>query len=240
MGFTPTEEKFAPKSIATSEVFRRLTAILPDFAKEHENFGIQHTGRRNAELHSGELAFDGIKGSFWQPRFYQTSEILLASMRMTLKDFVGEDEAKVAKQLIAAAADDSAKAVKGEVEAHKKVWLAKGDKERTTLGAQASLWASRQAGHRVDCPACASQALVIGEPVTAPVQRLSDGEITETQEYLPNQFECIACGLKIAGLSRLAVVGLSDRYKKTQVYDAAEYYAPDDNYAGYEDDNNER
>ena len=50
----------------------------------------------------------------------------------------------------------------------------------------------------------------------------------------------IACGLKIAGLSRLAVVGLSDRYKKTQVYDAAEYYAPDDNYAGYEDDNNER
>jgi len=240
LGFTPTEEKFAPKSIATSEVFRRLTAILPDFAKEHENFGIQHTGRRNAELHSGELAFDGIKGSFWQPRFYQTSEILLASMRMTLKDFVGEDEAKVAKQLIAAAADDSAKAVKGEVEAHKKVWLAKGDKERTTLGAQASLWASRQAGHRVDCPACASQALVIGEPVTAPVQRLSDGEITETQEYLPNQFECIACGLKIAGLSRLAVVGLSDRYKKTQVYDAAEYYAPDDNYAGYEDDNNER
>jgi hypothetical protein len=36
------------------------------------------------------------------------------------------------------------------------------------------------------------------------------------------------------------VVGLSDRYKKTQVYDAAEYYAPEDDYSGYEDDNNER
>ena len=45
LGFTPTEKKFAPKSIAISEVLKRLSAILADFAKEHENFGIQHTGR---------------------------------------------------------------------------------------------------------------------------------------------------------------------------------------------------
>jgi hypothetical protein len=239
LGFTPTEEKYAPKSIAVSEVFKRLTAILEDFAKEHESFGILHTGRRNSELHSGEAAFDGIKGSIWQPRFYQTCEILLTSMGMTLQDFVGNDEAKVAKQLIAAAVDDSAKAVKGEVEAHKKVWLAKKNDERDKLSAQAGVWATRQAGHRVECPSCASAALVSGEPVTAPVQRLNDGEITETQEYLPNQFQCVACGLKIAGLSRLAVVGLGDRYKKTQVYSAAEYYAPEDEHPGYDDDNNE-
>jgi len=239
LGFTPTEEKFAPKSIAISEVFKRLTAILPGFTKEHESFGILHTGRRNTELHSGELAFDGIKASVWQARFYKTCEILLASMGMTLADFVGKDEAKVAKKLMAAAVDDSAKAVKGEVEAHRKVWLAKGEKERNTLGSQAAIWATRQAGHRVDCPACTSRALVAGEPVSAPIKRLNDGEITETQEYLPNHFECIACGLKIAGLSRLTAVGLGDRYKKTKVYDAAEYYAPDDDYAGYGDDNNE-
>jgi hypothetical protein len=240
LGFTPTEERFAPKSIAVSEVFKRLTAILPDFAKEHENFGIQHTGRRNAELHSGELAFDGVKGSSWQPRFYQTCEVLLASIGATLKDFFGEDEANVATKLIAAAIDESAKAVNGEVDAHRKVWLGKPGHERNTLTAQAAVWATRQAGHRVDCPACTSQALVGGEPVSAPQQRISDGEITETQEFLPNRLECVACGLKIAGLSRLAVVGLSDRYKKTQVYDAAEYYAPEDDYSGYEDDNNER
>jgi hypothetical protein len=152
---------------------------------------------------------------------------------------VGKDEAEVAHQLIAAAADDSAKAVKGDVEAHKRVWTAKEDKERAKLIAQAEIWASRHVGHRVQCPACNSIALVIGAPVTAPVQRLNDGQITETQEYLPNLFECIACGLKITGLSRLAVVGLGERYKNTQIYDAAEYYAPKDDYAGYEDDNNE-
>ncbi|PKP71936.1 MAG: hypothetical protein CVT83_02495 [Alphaproteobacteria bacterium HGW-Alphaproteobacteria-5] len=240
LGFVPTEEKFAPKSIAISEVFKRLTAILPDFTKEHESFGILHTGRRNAELHSGEPAFDGIKGSVWQPRFYQTCEVLLASMGMTLKDFVGNDEGEVAKKLIIAAADDSAKAVRGEIEAHKKVWIAKEENEREALGSQATVWATRQAGHRVSCPACGSQALVVGDPVSVPIQRLNDGEITETQEYLPNRFECIACGLKIAGLSRLNVAGLGDRYKKTLVYDAAEYYEPEDDYAGYEDDNNER
>jgi hypothetical protein len=61
-------------------------------------------------------------------------------MGMSLRDFVGGDEANVAKQLIAAAADDRAKAVKGDVEAHKKVWLAKDEKERITLSAQAAVW----------------------------------------------------------------------------------------------------
>jgi len=161
-------------------------------------------------------------------------------MGMQLSEFVGAVEAKVAKKLIAAAADESAKAVKGDVSAHQKVWLAKAEKDRASLVATAKVWATRQAGHRVICPACESAALVVGEPISAPIQKLEGSEITETQEYLPTQFECVACGLKIAGLSRLTAVHLADRYKKTQVYDAAEYYAPQDDYHGFEEDNNER
>ncbi|SDM56827.1 hypothetical protein [Maricaulis salignorans] len=239
LGFASLEEKFSPKSIAISEVFRRLSAILPEFVKEHEAFGIVHTGKRNAELHSGELAFDGVKGSSWQPRFYQTCEILLASMGFSLEDFVGSDEADVAKQLIAAAADNGAKAVNGDVAAHSKVWQAKPESEQKTLAAQAMIWASRQIGHRVDCPACGSTALVQGEPVSAPSQKLEDDVIIESQEYLPTQFECIACGLRIIGLSKLAVVALSDRYKKTQKYNLSEIYAPLDDYSMFEEDNNE-
>lgn len=239
LGFQPTESKFTPKSIPVSDVFRRLSAILPEFIKEHADFGALHTGRRNSELHSGEAAFDGVGASAWQPYFYRACEVLLTSMGLSLPDFIGQDEANVAAKLIAAAADESAKAVLGDLEAHKKAWGAKHNEERAALSQAAAVWATRQAGHRVACPACASQALVAGEPVTSPVQTLEDDEIKETQEYLPSRFECIACGLKISGLSRLAVVGLSDRYKKTQVYDAAQYYAPEDNYADYEPDNNE-
>ena len=240
LGFKPFEERFSPKSIAISEVFKRLSGILPEFTKEHESFGVVHTGKRNAELHTGELAFEGIKGSTWQPRFYQICQVLLTSMDVPLEEFVGKDEAEVAKKLMNAAADESAKAVKGDVEAHKKVWKHKPESERTTLETQASVWATRQTGHRVDCPACSSVALVFGEPVSAPTQKLNDDEIVESQEHLPTHFECVSCCLKIAGLSRLAVVGLSDRYKKTQTYDAAEYYAPADDWSQYEDDNNER
>ena len=239
LGFTPIDEKFSPKSIVISEVFRRLSAILPAFAKELENFGIQQTGRRNAELHSGEPAFEGIKNSSRQPNFYRTCQILLASMEMTLEDFFGLQEANVAGQVMEAAADEGAKAVRGDVAAHKETWLAKQEADRDILRAQAAVWASRQVGHRVVCPACESVALVAGKAVAGPIQRLEGDSIVETQEHLPSWFECIACTLRITGLSRLTVVGLADRYKRTQVYDAAEYYAPDDRYNGYEDDNNE-
>lgn len=111
LGFTPFEERFSPKSISISEVFKRLSAILPEFTKEHESFGVVHTGKRNAELHTGELAFEGVKGSTWQPRFYQTCQMLLTSMSIPLDEFLGEEEAEVARKLIEAAADESAKAV---------------------------------------------------------------------------------------------------------------------------------
>ena len=241
LGFEPIEKRFAPKSISISEVFRRLTVLLPDFQADHENFGIQHTGQRNAELHSGELPFDGVNGASWQPRFYATCKTLLASLGLELKDFVGEEEAKAAEELIAAAADESANAVKGDVEAHRKVWNGKDEDEQTTLQNQAKVWANRQTGHRVTCPACDSVALVLGRPIAAATQKLEDDVIIEKQEHLPTHFECIACGLKINTLAKLAVVGLADRYINKQEYDAAEYYAPaDDEWAGYEDDNNER
>lgn len=241
LGFEPVEKKFSPKSIAVTEVFKHLVVLVPNFLAEHESFGVQHTGRRNAELHSGELGFDGVRGASWQPRFYQTCAVLLVSMGMSLDDFVGEGEAKAANALIEAADDEKAKAVLGDVDAHQKVWQAKSDEERSTLADQAIVWATRQEGHRVVCPACASAALVTGAPVAAAVRTLDGDAIVEKQDYLPNRFECIACALKVAGLSRLGVVGLSDRYTNTQTYDAAEFYAEElDEWAQYEDDNNER
>lgn len=242
LGFEPTEKKFAPKSISVTEVFKRLTAIFPgSFIQEHESFCVLHTGRRNSELHSGEAVFDGISSSSWQPRFYAACKALLATMGLTLADFVDGSEADVAERLIAAAADQSAKAVQADVEAHRKVWFAMGDNERASLTESAVVWAARHDGHRVKCPACESVALVQGEAIVPAVMKLNAEEslIIETQDCLPSQFECVACRLKILGLSRLTSIGLGDRFKKTDTYDAAEYYAPEDDYHGYEDDNNE-
>ena len=79
----------------------------------------------------------------------------------------------------------------------------------------------------------------MGTAISAPVKRLEDDLIIEVQDHLPTKFECVACNLKIAGLSQLAACGLGATYKSTSTYDAADYYAPEDRYEEFEDDNNE-
>jgi len=125
------------------------------------------------------------------------------------------------------------------ISAHKTVWERKDAAEKKKLMGQAALWARRGVGHVVQCPSCNCSAILIGEPIASPVKTIKGDEITETQEQLPNKFECIGCGMKITGLSQLAAAGLGDAFKSTQVYDAAEYYSPEDRTPDYDDDNNE-
>ena len=47
---------FNPTSIGTKEVHSRLADLLPSFNKEIRGFCAKHADKRNAELHTGELA----------------------------------------------------------------------------------------------------------------------------------------------------------------------------------------
>lgn len=184
--------------------------------------------------------FDGQKPSTWLPLFYKASKVLLKSVDKDLVFLFGEAEAQTAKKLVAAHADEAAKAVQGTINAHRVVWEKKEQAERDLLVGQAELWAIRPRGHRVTCPACGSAAIVIGDSISAAQRSIEDDVITERQEHLPSRFECIACGMKIAGLSQLTAAGLGDVYMQTQSYDASEYYAsPEQETEGWDADNNE-
>lgn len=241
LGLEPKATKFIPRSIEISVVFSRLRELVVEFAPELEGFCLSHMSRRNEELHTGDTPLDTIKNSAWLPGYYRACDVLLKSLGESLEGFLGKEEAKVASELISAAADESAKAVKKALNAHEVVWAGKEATEKEELTTQAATWATRMDGHRVVCPACGCRAIVTGAPIAAPIKKMVDDEITETQQYLPSRFECIACGLKISGLSQLAAAGLGDAYSATFVYDAAEYYASekDDEYSGYEPDFNE-
>ncbi|SFM04119.1 hypothetical protein SAMN03159423_5010 [Bradyrhizobium sp. NFR13] len=241
LGYEPTAKKFIPKSISVKEVIDRLAAILPEFDSELAGFSARHTARRNSELHSGATAFDGVKQSTWLPLYYKTCKALLASTDRELEIVFGSEEAATAEKLIAALADDAAKTVKATIHAHATVWAKKDAPDREKLTTQATLWATRHLGHRVKCPACTSDSIVFGDPISAPTKAIKDDLITEKQQHLPSKFECIACGMKIAGLSQLSAAGLGDVYTQTFSYDAGEYYAPpnDDEMHNYEPDNNE-
>lgn len=238
LGHNPTASKFIPRSIDVSSVLTRLREILPSFTPELEGDSAKHLNRRNEELHSGSTPFDGLNTN-WLANFYQVCTVLLASVGETLSFLFGIEEAKVAKTLIAASQDESAKSVMKAIAGHKTVWESKDASAHKKATSQASIWATRQAGHRVICPACANDALVVGAPISEPLRKLDGNLIVEVQEYLPAKFECVACNLKISGLSQLSACNLGHTYKSTSTYDAAEYYAFDDEYAGFDDDNNE-
>jgi len=238
LGHSPKATRFIAKSIDTSSVLSRLRDILPEFTSEQEGFAAQHVNRRNEELHTGSVPFDGHPTA-WLGAFYQTCQVLLKVMSRDLSDLFGRDEASFAEQLIAASRDESAKAVQKSIAAHKLVWDAKANEEKDKALHQATAWATRMLGHRVSCPACQNDALVAGDPISAPVRRLDGDLIVEVQDHLPSKFECVACQLKIAGLSQLTAAGLGSIYKSTSRYEAADYYAPEDTYLDFEDDNNE-
>lgn len=238
LGRVPNASKFTPRSIDISTVFSRIADVIPAFTPELAGFAVQHLHRRNEELHTGDNPFEGLKTN-WLAHFYEASKILLFSMRKELVFLVGDEESKVAEKLIAASKDESAKAVAKAVSAHKVVWEGMDSAEQSKLTLQASNWATRQAGHRVICPSCKNDALVVGAPIAEPIRKLDGDLIVEAQEYLPAKFECIACRLKIAGLSQLSACSLGATYKATSTYDAVAYYTPEDEHPGFDDDNNE-
>jgi len=224
LGSAPTVKKFSPISISTKEVLGRLKELLPEFTEEMAGFCSKHTDDRNAELHSGEVIFGQNGTSRWLPRFYQSCDVLLRSMGKTLQDYVSD--ASHAQSLITSLGDDASKSVKQDIAAHSKVWENKSEPDKENAVLQAVTWATRQSGHRVKCPSCSNTALLHGAPVGAVATQINEGddEVIQRQSMLPSSFECIACGLKISGYSKLSACGLGDTFSEKTTYTPAEFF----------------
>ena len=223
LGKSPINKKFSPKSLSTGAVFLRLSKLIPEFNHEKVAFCLEHIGRRNAELHSGELSFSNLRPSEWLSKFYFSCQELLSSMNKDLSDFISEPI--TAQEMIDSLKDTAAKAVQQDIKAHKQVWSNKNEEEQNKAILQADAWATRQAGHRVHCPSCNANALVQGTP-SGPVQTQidEDDELIKKQTFLPSSFECIACELRITGFSKLSACGLGDAFTGTSIHSPAEFF----------------
>ncbi len=144
-------------------------------------------------------------------------------MGKTLDHLFGDP--KTAQEMILALQDTAAKAVMQEIENHRKLWAQKSAEDQETALAQATVWATRQAGHRSTCPACSSPSLIKGTGRGIVSTAINDDEdIVQRQTTLPSSFECIACSLKITGLSKLSACGLGDPFTTTSTSSAAEFF----------------
>jgi hypothetical protein len=216
----------------------RLHDLLPNFNKELKDAALTLVERRNAELHSGDMIFRQIDSYAWLPKYHEACSVLLISLGQDLKYLFGAEEADAATKMIVAANQSKIKEVQKAIAEHTVKWNKLDKVERQERTAQAKLWATKHIGHRVKCPACTSTAIITGEPISVPKKSIDVDTITEKQDYLPSKFKCIACGLKLSGLSSLVAAGLGATYVSTSVYDASEYYAEKETSI-WEDDNNE-
>lgn len=222
LGHAATAKGHRPVSNTTNDVLSILQELLPDFTKELFDFCIIHSARRNAEIHSGDIVFVGLGTSTWLAKYYASCEVFLKSTGKDLGDFFNDP--KTASEMIASLKDTAAKAVGKDIEAHKLVWKGKNQVEQETSLAEAVTWATRHAGHRATCPACESPALLHGSGRGEVTTQVGDDVIEQKQTMLPASFECIACGLKISGLSKLSACGLGDAFTSTSTYSAAEFF----------------
>ena len=222
LGKNPTAMGFSPKSVSTHEALSRLKELIAEFNEEKFNFCVQHIERRNREFHSGELAFVNLGTSEWLPRFYTACKVLLQSMDKELEDLITDPT--IAMNLISEYNNTAASRVKHDIEAHKQVWLNKSSQEKHVASEQAAHLANRHDGHRVQCPACNSQALLQGDPSGTVVTEVIGDELKQRQTMLPASFACTACDLRISGYSNLSASGLGDAFTATYAYSVAEFY----------------
>jgi transcription elongation factor Elf1 len=143
-------------------------------------------------------------------------------MGKTLDDLF--DDPKTAENMIALLADTAAKAVAKDIKVSEEQWGQMEPSQQKAAIAQAVAWATRRAGHRTKCPACGSPALIHGSNQGVVTTDIREDDIVQRQTMLPSSFECIACGLKISGLSKLSACGLGNAFTSTSTMSPADFF----------------
>jgi hypothetical protein len=197
------------------------------FTSDHSTWANALVSRRNAELHTGQSAFDEYTTQQWVAGLYSCCKALTEALGESLESLLGKDEAAEANTVLAGAASEVKGKVHERIARYKAVFGDKPEGERTAALASAEAEADRLAHarhHRVKCPACSAKATLQGDTLGDSKVEDNDGEIIVKQAVAPRKFNCTACGLKLEGYAELAAASLGDQYTRTTRYSPEEYY----------------
>jgi hypothetical protein len=202
------EVKTAPKSIPAKTVFDRCQAVIPTFDKGAYEYCIIMSELRNAELHSGEAAFEGLDTGRWLPRHYELAELVLTHVRKSLEDYLGDDGAERARAML----DDIKRVMRANVEekiSACKKWYTQLDseeraKKRADLTEKFIGLTDKFTGiTTIACPACWVPGVVGGKISAYGKPKIRDGEVRVEVRVLPNEFRCGCCSLSLSGYGEL-------------------------------------
>ncbi len=194
------------KTIQAKTVFERLQTSLSikKFDQKKKEFCMSLANKRNADLHSGLLPFDGIRLEAILPQFWEACSILLEFQNKTLEEWIGQDEATRANQII----DDHTAILKTLIESRVESYRNEYKKKYFNSPPMIKYVLDEDEG-LITCPSCNNEALAYGE--------LNDKEYIEESDENPwysvftyfydiTEVHCWYCDLKLNGYEEVAVV----------------------------------
>jgi len=203
------------KTIQAKTVFERLQVYLsiPKFDQKKKDFCMSLANKRNAELHSGLLPFDGLKLDLILPHFWEICVILLQFQGKELDEWIGSDEAIRALKII----EDHSAILKTVVESRVEACRIKyGEKYR--VDRPHIVYDVDENEELIPCPACHNDAIAYGE--------FSDKEYGGESEdnpwhsvytyyYDTTEVHCRYCDLKLIGYEEVEIVIEDPVFSKT-------------------------
>lgn len=226
--------KINPKSVHAKTVFARCSVFIPNFTDKMSAHCLIVADRRNSELHTGAAAFESLDNSAWLPSTYEAIEILLGHLGNQLEDFLGEEHASTAKQMLKSRRKNLKKEVFDRIATAKRAFKALSDeqKEKKRSEGEASLekWTSAKPFRRAcTCPACGSKAAMTGEALSRGPVRIDEDEIKIRREVrvLPNTLGCPSCRLRLSGFQEMLEAGVGTIYTVVEEEDPIEFFGID-------------
>ncbi|QGG57897.1 hypothetical protein [Paenibacillus sp. B01] len=194
------------KTIQAKTVFERLQVNLsiPKFDQKKKEFCMSLANKRNAELHSGLLPFDGLKLDLILPHFWDICLILLDFQGKKLEEWIGNDEAARAMQIIGDRSAILKTVVESRVEACRKKYHDKYKFDRPTI-----IYDLDEDEELISCPACNNAAAAYGELN----DKVYEGESADnpwhsvyTYLYDITEIHCKYCDLKLNGYEEVEII----------------------------------
>jgi len=229
------------KTITAKTLFLRLPTLAKRFDASVGKFCSEIAERRNAELHSADLPFQGMKLEAWEKKYWHACDVILVHMGSSLERWLGADSAEAPRHLLDEATSALNAAVQLRVDAAKKGFqaLKKAERERLATTAKhydvrplTALFTGRN-DHIWDqpCPACDCRAFLIGKqtgeeivPVTMSDYEPPTWEVVN-RDYVAYEFRCPSCELSLTGTQEIEAAGLS--YEHEEQEERELQYEPD-------------
>lgn len=218
------------KTITAKTLFERLTHVSKRFDKKTQEFCDSVSLRRNAELHSGEAPFEGVEPSSWEGRFWHAVEIILEARNDSLDQWIGANNAKAPKELLAEYEHALEEAAKVRVTRAAEAFDALPKKEREAARAKAKALQSYQVYRAfrliggnvwdVECPACKSKSFLAGvrynEELSEDQDEAEFPDEAVDVYYVAEEFHCPACLLHLDSREAIEAAGVEVEHTETE------------------------